>query len=74
MQGQLRMLNFACAAKARARTVILTRPSRDEPLEFRLTGGHQRGYGIFVESVNKAQCYCCCYCFDPPGMFEDDFK
>ena len=41
MQGQLRMLNFACAAKARPRTVILTRPSRDEGLEFRLTGGHQ---------------------------------
>ena len=32
MQGQLRMLNFACAAKARPRTVILTRPSRDEAL------------------------------------------
>ena len=25
MQGQLRMLNFACAAKARKRTVTLTR-------------------------------------------------
>ena len=25
MQGQLRMLNFACAAKARPRTVIITR-------------------------------------------------
>jgi len=54
MQGQLRMLNFACAAKARARTAIVTRPSRDEPLEFRLAGGHQRGFGIFIESVNKA--------------------
>ena len=28
MQGQLRMLNFACAAKARRRTLTLTRPSR----------------------------------------------
>jgi Rap guanine nucleotide exchange factor 2 len=33
MQGQLRMLNFACTAKARKRTVTLTRPSRDDPLQ-----------------------------------------
>merc|ERR1712098_68016 len=50
MQGQLRMLNFACAAKARPRTVIITR-QRDEELEFTLTGGYNRGFGIFVESV-----------------------
>jgi len=53
MQGQLRMLNFACAAKARPRTVILTRSSREEELEFTLTGGYARGFGIFVESVDK---------------------
>lgn len=53
MQGQLRMLNFACAAKARPRTVIITRPSRDEALEFRLTGGHQNRFGIFIETVSK---------------------
>ena len=51
MQGQLRMLNFACAAKARPRTVIITRSSREEELEFTLTGGYNRGFGIFVESV-----------------------
>ena len=27
------MLNFACTAKARKRTVTLTRPSRDDPLQ-----------------------------------------
>ncbi len=32
MLGQLRMLNFACAAKARRRTVVLARASREEPL------------------------------------------
>jgi len=53
MQGQLRMLNFACAAKARPRTVILTRSSRDEELEFTLTGGYNRGFGIFIETVVK---------------------
>jgi len=53
MQGQLRMLNFACAAKARARTVTITRSSRDEVLEFKLTGGYQRAFGIFIESVDK---------------------
>ena len=53
MQGQLRMLNFACAAKARPRTVIITRSSREEELEFTLTGGYNRGFGIFVENVVK---------------------
>jgi len=53
MQGQLRMLNFACAAKARPRTVILTRSCREEDLEFTLTGGYNRGFGIFIESVVK---------------------
>lgn len=54
MQGQLRMLNFACAAKARARTVTITRSSRDEVLELKLTGGYNRGFGIFIESVDKS--------------------
>ena len=53
MQGQLRMLNFACAAKARKRTVTLTRPSRDEPLQFSIMGGYERGFGIFVSKVEK---------------------
>jgi hypothetical protein len=42
---------FLCFSPVRL--VILTRPSRDEGLEFRLTGGHQRGFAIFVEYVNK---------------------
>ena len=53
MNGQLRMLNFACAAKARKRVVTLTRSSRDESLQFTLMGGHERGFGIFVESTEK---------------------
>lgn len=53
MQGQLRMLNFACAAKARKRTVTLTRPSRDEPLQFSTLGGYERGSGIFISRVEK---------------------
>ena len=53
MQGQLRMLNFACAAKARKRTVTLTRPSRDEPLQFAIVGGFERGFGIFISKVEK---------------------
>jgi Rap guanine nucleotide exchange factor 2 len=51
MQGQLRMLNFACAAKARRRTLTLTRPSRDEALQFCIVGGYERGGGIFVSKV-----------------------
>jgi Rap guanine nucleotide exchange factor 2 len=53
MLGQQRMLNFACAAKARRRTVTLTRPSRDEPLQFSILGGYERGFGIFVSNVEK---------------------
>ena len=51
MHGQLRMLNFACTAKARKRTVTLTRPSREEPLQFSVVGGYEKGYGIFVSKV-----------------------
>ena len=53
MQGQLRMLNFACAAKARKRIVTLTRPSRDEPLQFSIVGGYEKGCGIFISRVDK---------------------
>ncbi len=51
MQGQLRMLNFACAAKARRRTVTLARSSREEPLQFSVVGGHEQrrgAAGVFV--------------------------
>lgn len=51
MAGQLRLLDFACATKARARTVTLTRPSRDEILHFSILGGHERGFGIFISKV-----------------------
>ena len=53
MSGQLRMLNFACAEKARRRVLTLTRPSREEPLHFSLMGGYERGFGIFVDRVEK---------------------
>ena len=53
MNGQLRMLNFACAEKAKKRVITLTRPSRDEPLQFTLMGGYERGFGIFIDRVEK---------------------
>ena len=39
--------------QARKRTVILTRPSREDPLQLSLMGGYERGYGIFVERVER---------------------
>jgi hypothetical protein len=51
MQGQLRLLNIACAAKARTRNVTLARPSRDEVLHFSILGGYERGFGIFISKV-----------------------
>ncbi|XP_042883464.1 rap guanine nucleotide exchange factor 2-like isoform X8 [Penaeus japonicus] len=53
MAGQLRLLDFACATKARARTVTLTRPSRDEILHFSILGGYERGFRIFISKVEK---------------------
>ncbi|MGH0159503.1 UNVERIFIED_CONTAM: hypothetical protein FKN15_062928, partial [Acipenser sinensis] len=51
MCGHLRLLNIACAAKAKRRLVILTKPSREAPLPFTLLGGSERGFGIFIDSV-----------------------
>ncbi|XP_066256513.1 rap guanine nucleotide exchange factor 6 isoform X4 [Euwallacea similis] len=53
MAGQLRLLNIACAAKARIRNVVLARPNRDEPLAFQVLGGFERNFGIFISKVDK---------------------
>ncbi|CAH0545985.1 unnamed protein product [Brassicogethes aeneus] len=53
MVGQLRLLNIACAAKARIRNVTLARPNRDEPLNFQILGGYERNFGIFISKVDK---------------------
>ncbi|XP_057661272.1 rap guanine nucleotide exchange factor 6-like isoform X3 [Diorhabda carinulata] len=53
MSGQLRLLNIACAAKARIRNVVLARPNRDEPLSFQILGGFERNFGIFISKVDK---------------------
>ena len=58
MGGQLRLLNIACAAKARVRTVVVTRATRQEILHFSVLGGLERGCGIFISKVepgSKAQ-------------------
>lgn len=53
MQGQQKLLNIACAAKARTRNVTLARPSRDEVLHFSILGGYEKGFGIFISKVDK---------------------
>ncbi|KAI4904717.1 hypothetical protein NFI96_023993 [Prochilodus magdalenae] len=53
MKGHLRLLNIACAAKAKWRQVTLQKPSRESPLHFSLQGGTERGFGIFVETVEQ---------------------
>ncbi|XP_073989793.1 rap guanine nucleotide exchange factor 2-like isoform X3 [Rhodnius prolixus] len=53
MSGQLRLLNIACAAKARPRCITLARPSRDDILPFSILGGYERGFGIFISKVEK---------------------
>ncbi|OQV24790.1 Rap guanine nucleotide exchange factor 2 [Hypsibius exemplaris] len=52
-EAQLRLLHVACAAKARHRTVTLTRSTREESLNFSIMGGWDRGFGIFVCDVKK---------------------
>ncbi|KAA0709582.1 Rap guanine nucleotide exchange factor 2 [Triplophysa tibetana] len=51
MCGHLRLLNIACAAKAKLRVVTLTKPSREAPLAFTLLGGSEKGFRIFIDSV-----------------------
>lgn len=51
MNGHLRLLNIACAAKAKWRQVVLQKASRESPLQFSLNGGSEKGFGIFVEGV-----------------------
>jgi Rap guanine nucleotide exchange factor 2 len=53
MTGQLRLLNIACGAKARNRSVTLTRATREEVLHFSVLGGLERGCGIFISKVEK---------------------
>ncbi|XP_078658605.1 rap guanine nucleotide exchange factor 2-like isoform X11 [Branchiostoma floridae x Branchiostoma belcheri] len=54
MGGQLRLLNIACAAKAKTRTVTLARPQKDSVLHFSVLGGCETGSGIFISKVEKA--------------------
>uniref|UniRef100_A0A8C9AMG9 Rap guanine nucleotide exchange factor 6 n=1 Tax=Prolemur simus TaxID=1328070 RepID=A0A8C9AMG9_PROSS len=51
MNGHLRLLNIACAAKAKWRQVVLQKASRESPLHFSLSGGSEKGFGIFIEGV-----------------------
>lgn len=51
MKGHLRLLNIACAAKAKWRQISLQKASREAPLYFSLHGGSERGFGIFVDAV-----------------------
>ncbi|XP_074528625.1 rap guanine nucleotide exchange factor 6 isoform X2 [Halichoeres trimaculatus] len=51
MKGHLRLLNIACAAKAKWRQITLQKPSRETPLYFSVQGGSERGFGVFVEAV-----------------------
>ncbi|KAG8191865.1 hypothetical protein JTE90_019800 [Oedothorax gibbosus] len=53
LTSQLRLLNIACATKARNRTVTLARSTRDEVLHFHILGGYERGFGVFVSKVDK---------------------
>lgn len=53
MKGHLRLLNIACAAKAKLRQITLQKASRDSPLYFSVQGGSERGFGVFVESVEE---------------------
>ncbi|KAM6224295.1 rap guanine nucleotide exchange factor 6 [Rhynchocyon petersi] len=54
MNGHLRLLNIACAAKAKWRQVVLQKASRESPLYFSLNGGSEKGFGIFVEGVEPS--------------------
>ncbi|XP_051914774.1 rap guanine nucleotide exchange factor 2 isoform X5 [Hippocampus zosterae] len=51
MCGHLRLLNIACAAKAKPRVVTLTKASREADLAFSLLGGQDKGFRVFIDTV-----------------------
>ncbi|XP_046723140.1 rap guanine nucleotide exchange factor 6 isoform X3 [Silurus meridionalis] len=53
MNGHLRLLKMASAAKAKLRQVMLQKTNRDSPLPFSLLGGSERGFGIFIDSIKE---------------------
>ncbi|XP_046859606.1 rap guanine nucleotide exchange factor 6-like [Xenia sp. Carnegie-2017] len=53
MIGQLRLLHIACSSKARLRKVTLVHHAKDSSLNFSITGGKDRGFGIFIAKVKK---------------------
>ena len=55
MHGQLRMLNFACTAKARKRTITLTRPCGTTRCSSRWPGGRRRGSGYSSQRWRRSQ-------------------
>ena len=58
MGGQLRLLNIACAAKARPRNVVMSRTDKKEILHFSILGGLERGCGIFISKVERGSRAC----------------
>lgn len=49
---QLRLLHIGLSTKAKTRHINLTRNNRqDDVLHFTISGGYERGYGIFVSKV-----------------------
>ncbi|KAK2827456.1 hypothetical protein Q7C36_018382 [Tachysurus vachellii] len=53
MNGHLRLLNMASAAKPKLRQLMLQKGNRDSPLPFSLLGGSERGFGIFIDNVKE---------------------
>lgn len=52
--AQMRLLNIACATKARTRSITLARPNREEQLQFQIVGGYETGFDIFISKVERA--------------------
>ncbi|TMS38073.1 hypothetical protein L596_004877 [Steinernema carpocapsae] len=53
MQSQQALLNIACSVKSRPRSIIYTRPNREQGLSFSILGGKSGNYGIFISNVEK---------------------
>ncbi|KAG9510246.1 Rap guanine nucleotide exchange factor 2 [Fragariocoptes setiger] len=49
MYDQLRLLHVTLSAKSRAREIIITRSDKNERLPFVISGGYEKGCGIFVD-------------------------
>nr|CAB3265438.1 rap guanine nucleotide exchange factor 2-like [Phallusia mammillata] len=53
LQGEMMLFNIACNAKAKPRTVSITRQSNEVDLGFEIIGGSENNFPIYIDKVKE---------------------